>query len=109
MSDWPPFEPAAYRPAPSSRATATPARRPRPAERSAGECASWQETWSLSPSLTSGLLRVLGFLHIHLERGASDDAQHQRRKSVVGCGGVPYQGPHQRHILIFDAAAQRVC
>src|SRR6185295_11147972 len=49
-----------------------------------------------------------GILHIHLERRALDDAQHQIRERIILRRSVPDDRAHQRHILVLDAAAHSV-
>src|SRR6266850_1370776 len=47
-------------------------------------------------------------LRIHLERLASDNAEHQRGETVLIARRVPGERADQRHVPILDAAAQRI-
>src|SRR5437867_5769979 len=70
----------------------------------------------LSGSLAAGPFRGDGVtrhrpflnLHVHLERRAVDDAEDERGETIVASFRVSRDRSHERHVLILDAASERV-
>src|SRR5436190_23219520 len=50
----------------------------------------------------------LDHLHVHLKRLAVDDAEHERGETILIAHRVARDGPHERHVLVLDAAPERV-
>src|SRR5579863_7696887 len=44
----------------------------------------------------------------HLKRGALDYAHYEGRKTIIVARGVVDDGANRRHVVVFDAAAERV-
>src|SRR5688572_28617721 len=66
---------------------------------------------NVSPLLTSRPLSSgggCGWLHVHLEHLVLDDAQHERREAVVARLGLANDGAHDGHVVVLDAAAERI-
>src|ERR1700733_12689830 len=61
----------------------------------------------LTPRGTCENCRLV-FRPSHLERRAFHDAQNDRGKPIIDAGRFTVDGPNRRHVVVFEAAAQRI-